>query len=263
MFKRLVPESTNRNRSTGTEEIDLLLDGGVPKGNIVLLVQGEEVKYHLGLHRVFLSQGLEDRERVVHVSKDHPFLSPPEVLLPALPGATTSEHEKIAWRYKSMSTTKNTTEIESTRVSRSRRFDLKKKHRNAGSVIEVGADDLSQILADIAEALADGPARVSICSLFSPLWTATSEERSSFLFKLRGIIRTSDAICMVSIPVFLLEQFSYGYFDYVLALESNRVPSVSYDGILETLKAPGSTGRYGVTCRSTGVQIEKIVIPPS
>ncbi|KAI5191249.1 elongator complex protein 4 [Nematocida sp. AWRm77] len=268
MFKKLAQDGKQEKRATGTEELDALLGGGMEQGTLLLLVQGEDVKYHLGFHRVFLSQGLEENATTVHVSLDNPRL-----LIPSL---QTQQHTgmhahkegkeegraKIAWRYAAMSGTAHTATLggASTAISQSKKYDLKTPHRHAEKVVQMESTSVSEIESRVSS-LQGG--RLSISSLFSPLWSMSSGEIAQYLFDLRRLVKIQDVICMVSVPVHLLDSFVYGYFDYVFGLETNRIPSLKYDGILETLKTEGSKRcKYGVKCRSTGITIEKIVLPP-
>jgi len=261
MFRRLVKDAKKEKHSTGVEEIDLFLGGGLSPGTIILLVQGEDVKAHLGIHRLFLSQGLEDGEQTVHISLDNPNLAPPGVQT-AQTTPLNAVKETIAWRYKNMSQIGNTPAIKGTSVSRSKKFDLKTVHHEAEKVkhakIEFAAELETSSLYENLERT-----RVSISSLFSPLWEKTPKEIAEYLFDLRKIVKNHKMVCLVSIPVYLQEAFNYGYFDYVIGLEANRIPSLKYDGILETIKTDHhKQNKYGVYCTSTGIKVEKIVLPP-
>ncbi|KAH9386474.1 elongator complex protein 4 [Nematocida major] len=260
MFKRYIDQERDR-RSTGIEELDVLLGGGIRNGEILLLVQQESVRYHIGLHRVFLAQGLEENERVVHSSLDNPVVSVPGLQQAQETGPATSQ-EKIAWRYTAMSRTANTARIQGSAANTARRFNLRAQHPKQESVAYVKEASLSAMLAGIKAALGKNT-RVSLSSLFSPIWGASSQEANDFLFGLRAAIRQSGAVCMVSVPVYLLDSFNYGYFDSVVRLEANTVKELKYDGFIQCVKTEvNDVHKYAVLCQSTGIRVEKIVLPP-
>lgn len=266
MFRKLVKEETDERRGTGTEELDILLGGGMKSGTLLLLVQGEDVKYHLGLHRVFLAEGVEEDRPTVHLSLDHPRVLIPELqgsappLTPQLVPGRKEEREKIAWRYASMSGTSHQPTVSGTCLARSKKYNLRAEHRHASRVVQLAGTALDEAKPSL---LARPGGRLSISSLFSPLWEYSATEIASYLFELRRLVKLHQLVAMVSVPVYLLDTFNFGYFDYVLGLETNQVPALKYDGILETLKTAGHQRcKYGVKCRSTGITIEKIVLPP-
>ncbi|KAI5189663.1 elongator complex protein 4 [Nematocida minor] len=260
MFKRHIKEEKEK-KSTGIEEMDSLLGGGIRNGEILLLVQQENVKYHLGVHRVFIAQGLEDDEVTVHSSLDNPILSVPGRQMQKAEEAQSSA-EKIAWRYKTMSRTVNTVNISTGSLSTAKKYNFKSRHPKENEVKNILDKSLSEI-SEYLDSTATSNTRISLSSLFSPLWQASEQEINDFLFHLRKTVRKSRAVCMVSIPVYLLDGFNYGYFDSIINLEANTVKELKYDGLIQCIKTEvNDLHKYALVCQSTGIKIEKIVLPP-
>ncbi|KAI5172018.1 elongator complex protein 4 [Nematocida sp. LUAm3] len=261
MFKRLI-KGRKEKRGTGSQEIDRILNGGVKPGEICLLEQGEDVSYHLGIHRLFLSEGLEEEEKTLHLSPDYPRISPPSRTLEVLRPLEPLQDEKIAWRYKNMSRTQSSLQIGTSALSHSKTYDLKQVHRKSEEIEWIEYSSPKQSIQLALEKLPEG-GRLSILSGFSPIWNCSQEDLSELLFLLRRGIRLKKAICLISIPVFLWSTFCYAYFDHVLLLEKNLIPSIKCDGLISCLKSEYVLPeKYAVTCKSTGICIEKVVLPP-
>ncbi|KAI5184782.1 elongator complex protein 4 [Nematocida homosporus] len=252
MFKRLGRVRQERF-STGGQELDEILGGGMVGGDILLLAVNEGVNYHLGIHRVFIAEGLERNEPTIHSSMDASTLSVPAYV--KRPSSTTAPvvNELIAWRYGRMSGTSSTARLGG--AERSGCFDLRQTHPKSDQVI--WAKDLASIITSIKPG-----SRVSILSMFSPLWGSTNIQTE--LFQLRAAIRTQGAIALVSIPINLVDHLNYGFFDQILTLEPKPSKSrIRCDGLIEPRKAPRGCGeKYAIKCSSTGVRIEKAILPP-
>lgn len=269
MFTRLIKEK-RKKKNTGIEEIDSLCGGEIKSGDIVLLIEGEDVKYHIGMHRIFISQGLEDGDKCFYLSADYSSLSPPSVCTEPTETKTSMEKEKIAWRYKTISSTTAKREIFGMPESASKKYNLRSLHEKADALINVKYTDAEESMRDLFEKIdtyakskSSTSIRVSILSLFSPLWECTAEQRQKLLFMLRSKIRTSKAICMVSVPVYLLDDFCYGFFDIIFGLEKNTVPAIKCDGFIQCLKSSiYHYEKYAVHCSSTGIRMEKAILPP-
>lgn len=261
MFKRLI-KGRKEKRGSGSQEIDRILGGGLRPGEVCLLEQGEDVSYHLGIHRVFLSEGLEEEEKTLHLSADYPKISPPARSLEALRPLEPLQSEKIAWRYKSMSRTQAGTQIGASALSHSKTYDLKQPHPKSEQIEWIEYSSPRESIRAALEKLPEG-GRLSILSGFSPAWSCSQEDLFELLLLLRRSIRLKRAICLISIPVFLWDDFCYGFFDKILLLEKNTIPSVKCDGLISCLKAEHVLlEKYAVTCKSTGICIEKVVLPP-
>lgn len=261
MFIKRTLHQERERKSTGVEEIDGLLGGGIKKGEMLLLVQQENVKYHIGMHRVFISQGLEDGEKVFHASKDNPVLPAPGRYRQSEEERTTKD-EKIAWRYRSMSRTGNTTSISTSILSRAKRYDFKTRHAKESEVVNIIGKEHKEIIEYLEEVDATN-GRLSISSLFSPIWEISTDGISDFLFHLRRIVKMHQLVCMVSVPVYLLDTFNFGYFDSVINCEGNSVRELKYDGLIQCLKTETNDfHKYALICQSTGIKVEKIVLPP-
>ncbi|KAI5181471.1 elongator complex protein 4 [Nematocida sp. AWRm80] len=263
MFKSFI-NSSKKQKSTGIEGLDILLNEGINLGDILLLEQNEDVKYHLGIHRIFLSQGLEENDKVVHISLDNPVLSPPESISETTDGIKVSSTSPIAWRYNRMLHTKNTSEVKGTgTISDARKYNFKKEHKKTDEIVSIPVTTTEEILKRLSKEV-DSTTRVSISSLFSPLWNLSQKEIDTFLYELRRIIRCSSAICLVSIPTYFHPEFTYQYFDRIISLETNPISTLKYDGIIECIKTvPLVQHKHAILCNSAGIKIEKIILPPT
>lgn len=280
------PDTDQVRRSTGIEGIDVLLAGGVKPGHILLLDIGEDVKYHIGIHRIFLAAGIEAGDEVVHISRDYPKIKIPR------PDQRPSEmkpqeKESIAWRYRAMSSVRSTEELRESIGAlpssshgasqsacnnmfgqSSKHYNMRDEHPRKEELKEVAAETPQEMLASlerILQAAGKKSVRISIALMLSPLWELEGEKAMRVMYGIKGLVRKYSALCLLSVPVFLLPpgSFSFAFADEVFKLGRKPGAPFRYDGILTCARAPvGNQGRYGVVCGSTGIRIEKIVIPP-
>ncbi|KAI5132242.1 elongator complex protein 4 [Nematocida ausubeli] len=248
MFIRKINRESER-KSTGIAELDVLLGGGIRNGHILLLIQQENVRYHIGIHRIFISNGLQENDKVIHLSMDNPILSIPSADAAPSKSTSCSPKERIAWRYSTVSKISNTSAITSHTL-----YNMRVQHPKHNEVTNI------QEIKDLQ--INDKNTRLSISSFMSPLWDMTEDDANNFFLSLRQKVRSTNSVCIISVPVYLLQDIMYGYFDYIVEL-SEPVEGLKYDGVLQCIKTEThDRHKYGVVCSSTGIRIEKIVLPP-
>ncbi|KAI5182869.1 hypothetical protein NEIG_00755 [Nematocida sp. ERTm5] len=297
MFNKRVSQKRD-TRSTGILDIDVLL-GDIHNKDIILLMPEEGARYHTAIHRIFISKGLEDKERVIHVSVDNTVLNIPDVVrnksgvhtrVNAMEignktdsrvnqsnidiNSAQSRHsahglgdanpitQKISWRYKNISKVSNSTNIHSDTnrliPGYNVQYNMKISHPLSDTVLNISDTNVHNVLDILEEEMKKGVTRIS----FSSLLFYNTPDVDTFLFSLRRLVRNYNSICLMSVPVYIYS-ISYRYFDLILKLHSNMLNIPKYTGVIECVKSRvHNMHKYAIIYNSTGIKIEKIVIPP-
>ncbi|CAN6459132.1 unnamed protein product [Victoria cruziana] len=215
--------------STGISHLDKILGGGIPLGTLVMIMEDNEAPHHLLLLRNFMSQGLIHQQPLLYCSPE----KNPHAFLGTLPGLLLSKSEKresgcitgeaqeknlrIAWQYKKyfdeqqLDGSKDRTEY-------CNDFDLRKplesKFLNRQQVDCMSIQDTSD-LASVRKRCFEFLAqfsrnngrikcigRVAIQSFCAPQsqYSNMDWEMLSFINSLRSTLRSSNAVCMVTLP---------------------------------------------------------------
>lgn len=222
------PNGTNLV-SSGIPDLDKILGGGIPLGSLVIVMEDSEAPHHMLLLRNFMSQGL------VH---NHPLLyaSPakePRAFLGTLPSPVASKDEKsreveteqekglrIAWQYKKY--LNNCQQIHDdqrdVKIEFSNDFDLRKPFERRFLVSQRidcislhDSLDLVPLLDRCSLFINQLPksdsnistsSRIAIQSFCAPQceYSNMEWEMLSFIKSLRSMIRSSNAVAIISFP---------------------------------------------------------------
>lgn len=260
-FVRSQGATRTRRMSTGIEDLDRIIGGGMERGTSILLLEDENSQVHSTVLKVFLSEGVENKEDVVAVMKERGGVDIYETGISA--EGEGGDKMVIAWRYSNLSLRRP-----------SFRFNLSRRRAFVGRVASDEEATLEGIL-EIVEK--ERELRIVVFSLLSPIWNMCGYEDpevARFLSQLKKFVRTNNHLCMVSVPGFFRNSMNFElYFDTVIALDSNMFTNFcpNYNGIVEFRKIWGHRGlrvndlsslKYGVKIRRGNIRVEKIDIPP-
>nr|CAD7409755.1 unnamed protein product [Timema cristinae] len=258
--------------SSGVPSLDYIIGGGLAVGTITLIEEDTFGNYAKLLLKYFLAEGVMCRHSLLVASQD----SDPEKMVSELPapvqselssghsGANTQEDKMmIAWRYQNMRTVQSSP----TGSHFGHYYDLTKSmpqdvldqldisywnssHQTdaAGFCNPAYTDLLTAIQHKISLGqfqVSDTPEkrnilRVAIHSLGSPLWRA-NQQRSDltlFLYCLRSLLRSSLAVCVVTVPSHLFQArysfvFTWGRQPFFFSLTAHPLsPGSQFTGIL-------------------------------
>jgi elongator complex protein 4 len=298
--------------SSGIESLDNILGGGLPLGSLILVEEDKFTHYASSIANYFIEQGLASGQHLIALSPEESL----ETILQQLsswshdPPAITSQQEeesataastpmKIAWRYEHLRTAMNHDLPRTSAVDQvylhgsdlSRRAQAKDYDHHQIHPLNLSEmasyDDVLRELTQIIEkkylASASGDRQVlRIClkSWMSPLWEDDNKQHLfRFLHSLRGLLRYSLALCMMTVPMHLyetprsaVEQVA----DIILRIESFSGSATlqdlsEYHGILHIRKLPRlntlvhipmETTQYGFKTKRKKFIIEKIHLPP-
>lgn len=224
-------------KPTGIPSLDTLLGGGIAQNTVLLLKSDRWSQYATTLLRIMLANALALKQPLFVVSLDLKA----EDIVRALPLASTVENVpfiasnsqtnaqnakmSIAWRYNSLPTK---TEPVTASV-----FDLTKTidpeilktadiaifdRTTTEPLINIEQQILEAVEARLKDAAFDPLVHhsqkktllIAIHSFCSPAWDSVSQTQIAvFLHKLRLLVRTRNAICVITIPAHLYKDF-YG-----------------------------------------------------
>ncbi|GAB4830089.1 Elongator subunit elp4 [Ancistrocladus abbreviatus] len=217
--------------SSGIPDLDKILGGGFSLGSLVMVMEDPEAPHHLLLLRNFMAQGLVHNQPLLYASpaKD------PRAFLGTLPSPISSKDDKsrdhggeqekslrIAWQYKKyFGEELRTLGKRDETHEYCNDFDLRKpmeRHMLSGKFVECMStvdstiDNLhehcSKFLAQNSRT--DGnnscAGRIALHSLCAPQCEYFNKEWDmvSFLKSLKGMIRSSNAVAMITFPQSLL-----------------------------------------------------------
>ncbi|KAL5556611.1 hypothetical protein UlMin_038847 [Ulmus minor] len=218
--------------SSGIPDLDKILGGGFSLGSLVMVMEDADAPHHMLLLRNFMSQGLVHNQPLLYASPS----KDPRGFMGTLPSPGSSKDEKsskresdqekglrIAWQYKKYD--ENQHNFDSHRDGRqefSNDFDLRKpldRQFLSGKQIDcVSTQDSSNLVAlhnRCATFLSQFPrsnstvpivGRLAVQSLCSPQCGYSSMEWDmlSFVRSLKGMVRSSNAVAVVTFPSTLL-----------------------------------------------------------
>lgn len=219
--------------SSGVPDLDKILGGGFSLGSLVMVIEDAEAPHHLLLLRNFMSQGLVHNQPLLYASPS----KDPRGFLGTLPSAGSSKDEKsskrdsdeekglrIAWQYKKYFD-ENHQSLDSNRDSKKEfcnDFDLRKPLERQfliGKQIDCVSTQDSQNLVALHDRCAaflsqfsrnessvSVAGRIAIQSLCAPQFVHSDMEWDvlSFLRSLKGMVRSSNAVALVTFPSTLL-----------------------------------------------------------
>ncbi|XP_031250113.1 elongator complex protein 4-like isoform X2 [Pistacia vera] len=219
--------------SSGILDLDKILGGGFPLGSLVMVMEDAEAPHHMLLLRNFMSQGLVHNQPLFYASpaKD------PRAFLGTLPSPSTSKDEKprgsvpeqekglrIAWQYKKYMP-ENQPNFDSQSDNKQvycNDFDLRKpleRHYHSAQHVDcVSIQDSTNFIAlkdRCATFLAQFPrndanssctGRIAIQSFCAPQCEHSNMEWDmlSFIKSMKGMIRSSNAVAVITFPPSLL-----------------------------------------------------------
>ncbi|KGN48686.1 elongator complex protein 4 [Cucumis sativus] len=218
--------------SSGIPDLDKILCGGFPLGSLVLVMEDAEAPHHMLLLRNFMSQGLVHDQPLLYAS---PSRDPRGFLgtLPS-PGASkddksrdnSTEQEKglrIAWQYKKyFGDDQESANAIDSKYEFCNDFDLRRpfdRHFFSGKHVEcvsiLDSSSLSTLRDRCATFLSQVPrndgnissgGRIAIQSLCAPQCDHSNMEWEmlSFLRSLKSMVRSSNAVAVVTFPPSLL-----------------------------------------------------------
>lgn len=221
--------------STGIPDLDKILGGGLHLGSLVMVMEDAEAPHHLLLLRNFMSQGLLHNQPLLYASPS----KDPKAFLGTLPSPIPSKEEKapapetdqekglrIAWQYR-----KYIGEHQSNHENRSdtkkeycNEFDLRKPLKlpslgaqriDCFSILE--SQNLAAFRGRCSTFLAQVPrnnkgigyaGRIAIQSFCAPQCGYSDKEWDmlSFIRFLKRILRSSNAVAVITFPPSLLSQ---------------------------------------------------------
>ncbi|XP_047319200.1 elongator complex protein 4 [Impatiens glandulifera] len=219
------PNGTNLV-SSGIPDLDKILGGGIPLGSLVIVMEDSKSPHHMFLLRNFMSQGLVHNQPLLYASP----AKEPRAFLGTLSGPVASKDEKsreveteqekglrIAWQYKKYFNESQQIHDEQRDVKTefSNDFDLLKplerrflSSQRIDCISLYDSPDLVTLLDRCSSFLAQFPksnsniSRIAIQSFCAPQceYSNMEWEMLSFIRSLRGMIRSSNAVAIISFP---------------------------------------------------------------
>ncbi|RDY13576.1 Elongator complex protein 4 [Mucuna pruriens] len=217
--------------SSGIPDLDKILGGGFSLGSLVMVMEDAEAPHHMLLLRNFMSQGLVQKQPLLYASASRD----PKSFLGTLPspaslkGDKSSDlsHEKdlrIAWQYKKYfgEPQINLNTNNGGQHDYCNDFDLRKpldRHFFSGNNVDCVSikdspnltalqDSCAGFLAKFSrnEGSISSAGRIAIQSFCSPQCKYSNEEwhMLSFIRSLKGMVRSSNAVVVVTFPPSLL-----------------------------------------------------------
>lgn len=276
--------------STGIPSLDALLGEGLPSGRFLLLLEDEPrstSNYANTMLKCFIAEGLLSGQDTLFIGSDT------EKMLGSLPAPSSKVHsasqepaggEKmtIAWRYRHLQTEGEASASPAPRFGHT--FDLGKRLDTSQypPVTVLNADEAGL---GAIRALVDAKrmTRIAIQGLASPLMFEGTEEAVRWLYALKQIILSSNAIVMATIPSHLhslpSQRALFTLPDSILVLQSflgtaqESAPAFKdYQGflrIVRPLRLPCSlalaipeSADLAFKCKQRRFVIEKFHLPP-
>lgn len=218
--------------SSGIPDLDKILGGGFPLGSLVMIMEDIEAPHHMLLLRNFMSQGLVHKQALLYASPSRE----PRAFLGTLPNPMSSKDNKsselesekerglrIAWQYRKYfgEQPQHFGDQGDGKVEFCNDFDLRKpleRHFLSGQHIDTFSLQSSNLIAfrDRCSAfLAQFPrsdsnikaaGRIAIQSLYAPQCECSNMdwEMLSFIRSLKGMLRSSNAVAIITFPPSLL-----------------------------------------------------------
>ncbi|KAI9157596.1 hypothetical protein LWI28_024901 [Acer negundo] len=219
--------------SSGIPDLDKILGGGFPLGSLVMVMEDAEAPHHMLLLRNFMSQGLVHNQPLLYASPS----KDPRSFLGTLPCPTASKDDKsrhsdseqdkglrIAWQYKKYMGELHQN-FDSNRDDKQvfcNDFDLRKpleRHYFSAQRVDcVGIQDSTNLVAlrdrcatflaqfSRTEGSNSCAGRIAIQSLCAPQCEHSNMEWDmlSFIKSLKGKLRSSNAVAIITFPASLL-----------------------------------------------------------
>nr|CAG4648120.1 EOG090X0ALT [Moina brachiata] len=275
--------------STGIQSLDAITDGGFPVGSLCLIEEDSYGSYAKVLVKYFLAEGLTKGNITLVASRNES----PWDIINALPSPVAETNKithtpnkdelKIAWRYENLSIEDNATDSVNT-------YDL-----SIPLTIRILASgELVNLLTTVQNVIqkwnlasysSGNLLRIVISSFGSPFWQANADSKEflATLLVLKSIVRTANAVAIVTLPSQVLSELfihrAKSLADVVFRLKSLREDPNLQDlmdvhGILEMKKfanltslkpllGQDGTTTYGFKATKRKFKIEKLHLPPS
>ncbi|ONK81796.1 uncharacterized protein A4U43_C01F32960 [Asparagus officinalis] len=216
--------------SSGIPDLDRILGGGFLLGTLVMIMEDSDAPHHLLLLRNFMSQGIVHRQPLLFASPS----KEPRAFLGTLPSplssssSSSSKDEKqeekglrIAWQYKKyLEQPAIDPHSKDVKQEFSNDFDLRKpleRHLLGAKNIEcvtmqdssslaVIRDHCSNFLTKLPRNDGSNVGRIAIQSLCAPQcgYTEMDWDMVSFIRSLRAMVRSSNAVAVITFPTSLL-----------------------------------------------------------
>ncbi|XP_065846056.1 elongator complex protein 4-like [Oscarella lobularis] len=218
--------------STGVPSVDQAIGGGLAVGTVLLIEEDAHSSYSEILLRYFFAEGVVSGHGA-YVASGAVKSTGVELIetLPALCSDTEKSQEskddmKIAWRYRDLPEMKQSASAQfGHSFDLSRCMDSKEVEKTSVDIFDCNPHHRCDHLIDSLSACIDkgkyGTAissvekrnvlRIGIHSLGSPLWSDMTNKISilRFLYRLRGLVRSSYAVALVTIPTHLFRDEAF------------------------------------------------------
>ncbi|GMH02564.1 hypothetical protein Nepgr_004403 [Nepenthes gracilis] len=212
--------------SSGIPDLDKILGGGFCLGSLIMVMEDPEAPHHMLLLRNFMAQGLVQNQPLLYASPS----KDPRAFLGTLPSPMLSQDNKphdrveqdkglrIAWQYKKyFEEGEQTLDNRDNKLEYCNDFDLRKpleRHiltRKPIECISMEDSTIDSLRERCSKFLAQNPSkscagRIAIQSFCAPQLEYFNKDWDmvSFIKSLKGMIRSSDAVAMITFPHSLL-----------------------------------------------------------
>ena len=272
---------------TGVPSLDSILEGGLPQGCLCLLEEDSDLHHWLQILRCFLGEGVLSKQKTyIYSEREESNELIPAVKVGGKPPES-GEEMKIAFRYESFPSLSAVQAPYSFDISKTMDTKLLDQCPPVLSRVPIASEDCyralwNSILSDFQalRTLKDqqGLKRVAIKSLLGGSWPAASLSTVfQLLHSLKTLLRSSNAVCLVTCPTNLLSEDQRTMLrqtaDIVFRCVSlDPDPATDFTGRLELLKPPRfhslhnidlETISYGLRLQGGGLTVEKLHLPPA
>jgi len=272
---------------TGLPSLDAVLEGGLPQGCLCLLEEDADMRHWLQVLRCYLGEGVLSKQRsYVYSEKEEG-----KELVPAVrvggKAQEPGDEMKIAFRYESFPSLSAVQAPYSFDLSKTMEPRLLEQCPPLFSQVAIAAEDCyralwNSILSDFQalRTLKDqqGLKRIAIKSLLGASWpTASLSTVFQLLHSLKTLLRSANAVCLVTCPTSLLSDEQRTMLRHTADIVLRCVPldpdpSTDFTGRLELLKPPRfhslrnidlETLSYGLKLQGGSLTVEKLHLPPA
>ncbi|ESN92260.1 hypothetical protein HELRODRAFT_89732 [Helobdella robusta] len=277
--------------STGVPTFDAVLGGGLAVGTVLLIEEDDGAVYSSLLTKYFLAEGVASNHELFVANLDHDpqyfinalpgIFDTTAIRNDKLPTQKKESDDelKIAWRYKNMrsqvcvsdqfghyfdiSKKMDVELLEKCKINYFKNMEISENPESVSSHMWNLANEVKSLIESAnystsSQTKHENILRICISSLASPLWNNVGEDEKDFassvcrfLLSLRHLMRTSYAVCLITLPpglfqgsTYLLKRFEY-LCDTVVGLESfagspieNEESFKDYNGLFRVIKLP-------------------------
>jgi elongator complex protein 4 len=264
---------------TGIPSLDKIFEGGLPVGSLVLIEEDPVVNHALQIARCFLGEGAVNNEKLFVYSEVQD-----EDLVPDIKRVRSDESAnlRIAWRYESYPSARAVQGPYVFDLSKSRSAEIVRKavSLNRREAFKKLFDELFSDIQESIQSMDDKlTRRILIKSMLGPAWpTCSHSELFQFFHSLKTLLRSLNAVCMITCPTYLLNPalkvMIQNISDMVLECRSFAETGDSYgeySGLLRVIKLPRlltiqpidlDANCFGIRLDRRFISVEKLSVPP-